>query len=268
MKIYVKKNGRLGNNLFQYFFGKILASELNCELITEFELPSEFGLKNFYKNKVSLEKVVLLREKYNVYNPKDSMRFKLMLNEVEILKDLNTIISEIKKLDNNITLVLDGFFQIFSYYENYEDIIKNSFLLTEKIEKNTLGVHIRKDDIKNTDFELPDIWYINMVEKFPNHKIYITTDSPNDPLIKFLLNKGCQLYTDTPQKTILKFSTFSDLLLSGGSFSWWMGFLSKGKKYVLIPEKGWYTENSDAKPYPKKQDWELYKMLSNQIINF
>jgi hypothetical protein len=47
-----------------------------------------------------------------------------------------------------------------------------------------------------------------------------------------------------------------------------MGFLSKGKKYVLIPEKGWYTENSDAKPYPKKQDWELYKMLSNQIINF
>jgi hypothetical protein len=97
MIIFVKKNGRLGNNLFQYFFGKILASELNCELITEFELPSEFGLKNFYKNKVSLEKVVLLREKYNVYNPKDSMRFKLMLNEVEILKDLNTIISEIKK---------------------------------------------------------------------------------------------------------------------------------------------------------------------------
>ena len=260
MEIFIKKDGRLGNNLFQYFFGKILAQETNSNLYTNFTLPELFGLQtNFqfspFPNSCGLE------EEWN------NDDYVLKFNGKEIDKNIEIIIENLK-ISNCEKLFVSGYYQNFDFYEKYTDMIKGSFKCTFGYVSDTLGIHVRKDDITNSVCDLPDEWFLQMVEKFPKHKKYVTSDSPNCKLVKKLIDLGCELYHDTPENTIQKFAGFSDLVLSQGTFSWWMAFLSKGKNHFLIPKTGWNSESAPQKLLPKLENWFYYKLDEHsQITN-
>jgi hypothetical protein len=257
MKIYINGSGRLGNNLFQYFFGKILSHELNCDFFTNFEIPNDFGISNKLSS-LPNRNFKMLQEHWNSYN------LKLRFDNKEISQNIDSITKAIR--DSNFeNIVCDGYFQNYDYYSNYSELIKNSFNIEKKLQDNTLGIHIRKGDIRKTDNELPDEWYLNILNTFPNHLKIITTDSPNDPIVRKMVDAGCELYQNTPEKTIIEFSNFSDLVLSQGTFSWWMGYLSDGVKHNLIPTKGWNSKISDIKLLPNEKNW-LYYTIENNII--
>lgn len=239
---------------------------MGCELYINFQIPKDFNLEYNFIDSFPTQNILYLKEEYKKYNPNEPIKFDLFLGDFLLEKKIDKIVSKIKELNPEI-LIIDGFFQLYDFYQEKEESIKNSFVFEKKFEKDTVGIHIRKGDIKGSDFELPNEWYIEMIKKFPKHKKIITTDSPNDDLIKLLMDEGCELYQDTPEKTIIRFSNFSDLILSGGSFSWWMGFLSEGNKYVLIPNKGWYTHDSDLKPYPNHNNWNYYGLRDHILYS-
>lgn len=251
MNIYTKAEGRLGNNMIQYVFSKILSEETKSNFYLLFDLPEEFGLE--YNKVFSYPKdACTLQEKWDGYN------VKLYLNNELIDENISDIVSKLKTIDSN-NLIVSGYFQNISYYYSKKDYIKSLFKLKKKKEIETLGIHVRKGDVSGTQNDLPNEWFTNMITKFPQHKKYVTTDDPNDDIVKYLIDNGCELYNDTPENTIIEFATFSDLILSQGTFSWWMGFLSDGKKHCLIPNTGWNSENSGIKLLPNDDSWFLYK---------
>jgi hypothetical protein len=259
MQFYVYNEGRLGNNLFQYFFAKIISKKTNSEFFTSFSLPNEFGL-DYKQFNDKPHNACKLTEEWQ--GPKVTLK----LNSDIIPENLDIICDSITKL-NCQQIELKGYFQQCSYYISERQFIKNSFTHNFDKQENTLGIHVRKGDITNTINDLPDLWFIEMVKKYPNHKKFVTTDSPNSNVVRQLLNLGCELYQNTPEKTILEFSTFSDLILSQGTFSWWMAFLCDGNKNFLIPSTGWNSDNSSINLLPKETNWNYYKLINNTLQN-
>lgn len=252
----MSSQGRLGNNLFQYFFAKILSENLRTDFYIDFSLPTVFGLeyKNYQNTPPNISRLI---EEWV------SPEVHLMLNGQRISRDFDTILYNTKNLEN---LFLSGYFQQKKYYSNKRNEIRNSFKYEFKTIENTLGIHVRKGDIEDTINDSPDEWFIQMVEKFPNHKKYVTSDNTRNGLVQKLISMGCELYSDTPEQTILDFSNFSELVLSQGTFSWWMGFLSDGNKHLLRPNNGWNCENSTIDLILDDDNWNIYK-LENKKLN-
>lgn len=62
---------------------------------------------------------------------------------------------------------------------------------------------------------------------------YISSDSPDDPIIKELCEKfNLKPYQDSPENTIKFGAAFSKKVLSLGTFSWWIGFLGNQKEVI------------------------------------
>lgn len=255
MKLYIKNEGRLGNQLFQYFFAKKISKHLGGEIYMTKNLIEVFG---FNTNIVTH----LPSQFCRLYETWNGYKKELFFNNVKISDNFSEILNLIFK-SNCHNLVIEGFYQKEEYYSPDKKTIKSMLNISDTIKENVLGIHIRKGDIINTNNELPNCWYSKMIEKFSHHKIYLSTDSPNSEIVKNLLNRGCELYENTPENTIIEFSTFSDLVLSQGTFSWWIGFLSEGNKYNLIPDKGWNSRESDIKLFPKEEKWHYFKMNEN-----
>lgn len=250
--IVTNGSGRLGNNLFQYFFSKILAIEIGTDFRTNFILPNVFGIEDKF-NVENFTSPNRLYESWNLSN------CKLYLNDFSIKQNLTDIIDIYNRI-NIKSLQIDGYFQQIEYYSPHFDMIKKSFNYPKEDKKNVLGLHLRKDDITNTINDLPDNWFLKMSKLFPNHKKYITTDSPNHYLVKKLQDSDFELYIDSPENTIIKFSQFSDLILSQGTFSWWMGFLSNGIKHCMVPETGWNSKNSPTNILINDNNWIYYSL--------
>ncbi len=262
--IYCLQNGRLGNHLFIYFFGKILSEITKKPVYYNFTLPDEFGINvpKFTKN-LNNSNYIKITEKEYIQSIND---WPLLIEGNIVERDLNLILEKVRNIDSPI--ILDGYFQKIEYYKDYHDLIKLEVNYPkQKIKEKTLGIHIRKGDITNSISDLPDIWFLDMVKKFDGYKIYITTDSPDDNVVKELINLGCELYSNTPAQTIIDFSFFSDLILSQGTFSWWMGFLSEGKKHMIIPESGWncVKYRNSINLLINENNWLYYKLINGGV---
>jgi hypothetical protein len=258
MKIFVDQEGRLGNNLLQYFFARILAEKINSVVYIKFEFPPELGIECDTFTTTPLNSSILT-EKW------EGSKVSLEFNSKKIEEDLDEIADEILK-SNCENLILRGYFQQYHYYMKERDFIRKYFIHDFSIKEKTLGIHVRKGDIINGTNDLPDEWFFQMIKKYPDHKKYITTDTPESSIVSRLLEIGCELYQNSPGETILEFSTFSDLILSQGTFSWWMAFLSNSEKNFLIPETGWNSEHSSTKILPEEKKWNYYKFNSGELI--
>ena len=106
--------------------------------------------------------------------------------------------------------------------------------LNQESKKNKVFVHIRLGDASSKN---PGIKYYEMcLDKLKFDSGYISTDSIDEKMIHKLCEKyNLSLYENTPGNTILFAKNFDNLVLSGGTFSWWIGFLSQASN-ILYPK--------------------------------
>jgi hypothetical protein len=192
--------GRFGNNLLQYCAALVFAKKFNLKLNSNlsdnyFNLPSSDG---------------------------ESIQTPI----IEI-NDEN-FIQYLKKEKNVGNFVFNGYFQIKEFILDYCNEIKNFFKLTYENFPNKVFVSYRIGDIGGLRQMLPLEYYDETLSKLNIDGGYITTDTPTHPNINYLSKKyGLTLYQNTPSETINFGKNFDNIVLSEGSFSWWIGFLSQ-----------------------------------------
>lgn len=213
--ITIEKRGRLGNTMFKNCVASILSKKFNIKVES-------------YLNDEELHYLTnnLYREGFQEFDYKINVTDK---NLLDILKK--------PKIDCGLNLI--GFFQLKSLVIDYKrELLSNFNLQYNKNHKDDLFVHVRLGDCFKLN-RSPNIdYYIKAIENTSFKHGYISSDEPYHEIVQELIKKfNLKLYNKNRAETINFAKDFNNLVLSGGTFSWWIGFLSKAEN-VFYPTGG------------------------------
>ena len=263
--------GGLGNQLFQFIAGYVLAKKnkmnlrINIERLNsydrQFELdkfPEIYKLNipivNNYKT-YNLIKILGIYKLINFFLDKNIKKFErspFIFNE-DLLK---------KKISKNLSIT--GFFQSEKYFLNYKKIVlkllrfpkaKNKLIqnyLNLIKNRNSVAIHIRRGDylndpkVRNFHGILGESYYkksIRHIKKnVKNPFFFIFSDDINLIKKKFLFfNKKNYIFIDTKSSIsdMYLMSNCKHFIIANSTFSWWGAWLSKNKRKIVCAPKKW-----------------------------
>lgn len=242
---------RMGNRMFQYAFGYILASKTSRSLYHH-ELPN-FGIP--------------------IHNVKE------VIEPILHTKSMGNQHVDTEALYNHPgTIIIDSYLQKSEYYKNYRDILRAAFNIkkSDPINSDSLVVHIRETDYTLIDCFLGYDFYKSLIDESGFTNIKIVTDNSTCDTVQKLVSDGCSLISEG---VVDKFVTHSNdrsmsdlytlihsenIALSQSSFSWWGAFLGFHKK-IIFP---YSTKIGMWSVTPEKDDIDLFFDFNDTSIKY
>tara|TARA_R110000796_G_scaffold20781_5_gene61665 strand:+ start:14032 stop:14805 length:774 start_codon:yes stop_codon:yes gene_type:complete len=238
--------GGLGNNMFQYAAGRIIADKKGYNLNT----TNLNQLDQFFKN------VKNITDRKSLNDPVLQIGYETTVGPQTYIEQ--------EVADFKGTIKVKGFFQRHELYNAHRDQLLKWFKTDVKLEKvpgeNDLVLHVRLGDYMGLGWQLDTGIFIDILKKENYNKYFIVTDEPDNPIIDNILQTvdGGEVVS-TDKISDFEFLCRSSLLvLSHSSFSWWASFLGNARK-VIVP----YNGNKGLwKVNPLKNDIDLIKDTS------
>jgi hypothetical protein len=218
--IRCKWQGRLGNVLLQCVGIRLLSIKFNLKV-------------DSYSNNYNFDKLGF--KEYSGQNSYDDILNLFDSDVLDLLKE-----TDIKK-----GIYFDGLFQIKQFVLEYRQDIKDSFDISYDYQNpDNIFIHVRLDDVQNLN---PGYEYYKKCLESTSFNIgYISSDSPNSDIVNKLIDEfNLILYQNNPIDAINFAKDFNKIILSEGTFSWWIGMLSKAKEiyYPKILDRGlWHGD--------------------------
>ena len=266
--IVVKIRGGLGNQMFQYAAGRMLALANTCELkldLSWFKLSLsdttarkyELGVFEIAENFSSFTETAYLRLASAIpfltpcYKKEASFNF-----DPSILK-------------SGVNTYLDGYWQSYKYFQLIHDVIQNDFkfkypLTGENIrfaeqvtaDANSVAVHIRRGDYisnrNNVAFHgiCPLSYYSDAVERiraqFAAAHFYVFSDDPSWVRENFPCDSSFTIVDhNTPDNAAedLRLMTLcKHHIIANSTFSWWGAWLCRNPGKVVIAPQRWFND--------------------------
>lgn len=232
--------GRMGNRMFQYAFGYLLAKQKNTPLHTD-------GLPNF-----------------NI----PSTQTPIIASYIETKQYGNNNVDMEELLKCNKDIAVNSFVQKANYYKNYRNELREVFGIKPQIviNEDKLVIHIRETDYKDLGCFLGYELYKKVITEAGFSEVIIVTDNSNCETVQMLLKEGCALNTEgyvskfdpvSDNRSMLDFYTLlysENIAISQSSFSWWAAFLGYHKNvyFPFTAQKGIW------KVFPEKDDIDLF----------
>lgn len=275
------KNG-LGNQLFQYAFGKVLEWKYGEKVYFDFlreniTEPIETELNAFQLDGIS-EAEPMWRKPFlpfSVRQYRDKKQYlKYLYYKLRRKYQPHHLITEsypsqyldiVDKIDPKKKYYFLGFWQNPRYFEGYESRIRELFQPVDKTiyesaiareiiasTYDTVSLHFRRGDYKTSGFIEPlGMEYYEkaiqkMVEKLGNPFFYVFTDEPEWVEKNFTLAYPFKVVKgNTGQKAyvdILLMSICHHHIMANSTFSWWGAWLDANPEKIVIAPKKWYAE--------------------------
>jgi len=244
--------GRLGNNLIQYAAAYVLAKKTALKL----DAPGtiRYGNTHTYKTS-SRENNVIKTDLKSVFNIKplvgDSFDSFIKLTDKNYFTHLETPVP-------NKAYQLDGFFQHKKLLVDCRREILNLYKLPESDftpSKDSAFIACRLGDCLASSrlyCSLDGIECQLKTKRDLYDKVYITSDTINHPpLIELIKQYSLTVYQDEPIKTMLFAAKFNNLILSAGSFSYWMAYFSEATNIMVYRTRQCPLQRQKAWNYNK-----------------
>jgi len=254
--IKIQYRGRLGNRMIQYAAAYVLAKKTGLQLDARKRMW--YRNEGIYKTSSS-ENDVIITDFGFVF--KNSSLSGNIFNELTELTDDNYF-EHLQNPTPNKGYHLDGFFQHEKLLVDYREEILNLYkcdVPCNGISSNDCFIHARIGDLLNNPWR--EMAYFNpdyleqqlQTKRTAFDKVYISSDTINYPPLVELINKyGLTIYQNEPLDTILFAKNFNNFILSAGSFSYWMAYLSSAENITV-----YHNEFHD--PLQKHNAWAYNK---------
>ena len=214
----------MGNRMFQYAFGYLLADRRNSPFFSG-PLPN-FNIPDTLSEKTPQPVNPIFTRTYGD-------------NYVNAF-ELNTTSRDV---------IVNSFVQQSSYYHGYEGKLREIFnIKTSPINEGKLVLHIRETDYLNINGFLGYDYYKKLINDSKFNDVIIVTDNSECDTVKRLLSEGCTLNSagtvtncnhtndDRAMSDFYTLLNSENIALSQSSFSWWAAFLGQHKK-IIFPYK-------------------------------
>ena len=209
--ITINYKGGTCNNFIQFLIGAFLSDRYNLYLNAEFPIKCD---------NIKYKKVINSKIGHNLVKVSDD-------NWLDIIEN-----------NRNYTdphFYIDGFFNKKFFFEKYEKQLKNFFDISYNCEINPdeVLIHYRIGDLDGSRMVLPIEFYEDALRNCNYTKGYITSDSAHHKFCQKLIDKFnlIPIYLN-PSETIDFAKNFKKLILSEGTFSWVIGFLSQTDEII------------------------------------
>ena len=270
--IIINITGGLGNQLFQYAFGRALSIKNRCQLKLDISSYQNYEWHDYSLRPFSIrenfadksdcellkgEKFSFVRKiKQNIFNNK-----KFYYSE----KDLR-FNEKYKNLAN--PAYISGYWQSEKYFKQVEEVIRNEFKivippskpnqnLIKKIEKeNAISLHVRRGNYANIKHVnkvhgTSPLSYYNdaikvLIPKIPDPVFYIFSDDIEWAKKNLIINNET-VFVDFNNST----TDFEDMrlmsmckhhIIANSTFSWWGAWLNDSKSKIVIAPKIWFND--------------------------
>jgi len=274
--VIVKIYGGLGNQMFQYAAGLVLASRLKTKLYVDASwfnekqpdnvTPRQYELDIFGINKSNL----MLRKLASI-----TIRKIVTLNEPGFTK----YSEEFKAVAGNVKL--DGYWQSYKYLEYDKNLVKAAFTfpkniseqnsdLIKKIETSeSVAVHVRRADYVNvkstSEFHgLATLDYYKeavaeVTKKIKKPRFFVFSDDQEwcknnlkfGENVTFVdHNHDKQSFEDMRLMSLCKHN-----IIANSSFSWWGAWLNSNNNKLVYAPKKWFNEASIDTSELTPPDW-------------
>ncbi len=277
--VIVKLKGGLGNQLFEYAFGRRIAIDNNLTL----KLDKKTGFVNdFYKREYSLfhfnitenfatqEDIVKVNYAYSPTLIGKGIRFFNKLNpfhkfysgQERFFHFDQSIIKPYKKV------YLDGHWQSEKYFKSIEDTIRSEFTIKEKPDEinqqyinkisdsNSVSIHIRRADYVNDPktFQAHGAcsleYYYSAVKKITqtikDPQYFVFSDDPKWAKENLKINSPTDYITHNgagkDYEDLRLMTLCKHNILANSTFSWWGGWLNNNPDKMVFAPKKWFNK--------------------------
>jgi hypothetical protein len=248
--IITKLQGGLGNQLFQWAYGKYLSVKYQTPLYldldyyinsNQIDTKREFSLSKFS----NLEHSILPNKNISSWSTENKYRI-LTLNDNFIFSELN--------YDQNSHYCLQGYWQSEKYFSSISHLIKDSLKpnystidkLNQKypIDKNCVSIHIRRTDYVTSNGYHPvqSIDYYQKAISIIGDYDYLLVFSDDIEWCKNNLKFDKMVFIEGNDDVddLFLMSLCKHNIIANSTFSWWGAWLNNNPhKKVIVPTK-WF----------------------------
>jgi hypothetical protein len=255
--------GGMGNQMFQYAFGKRISLQTGRELILDLSFLNRRDLgPNFVYRNYDLD--IFNLSKHKIVDKFDE-NYELIVDDFDFKsKDLTPIDNIIEKCLNNKSenIYLDGYWSSPKYFSNsinsefsFQDPIINesTSLLQDILSSNSVLLNIRRTDFLNGNFHgvFEKDYILNSINKLnkteDNLKFFIFSDDiqwcqdnlfdiPNSVIVDYT-HKG-----DKFSNYLQLMTNCKHFIIPNSTFAWWAAYLSQNQNKKVIHPEIWLKE--------------------------
>jgi len=263
----IKLDGGLGNQLFQYAFGRQISllnkEEFKLDLFAYAKKKKRSYLLDYFNITVEIANDNEVKTQKNFFNLfLDKISFWLPYFKKNIVREkFNFYDKNLKKAKDSY---FDGYWQSYKYFESIEDVVRKEITLKNESEKfknlkfkinteNSVSLHVRRGDYvsvkQNVYFQCGADYYqkaLGIIEKkIDNIIIYIFSDDVDwvkenlkfDYPVVYVSEFGFADYEE-----MILMSNCKHNIIVNSTFSWWGGWLNDNKDKIVVSPKKWYLD--------------------------
>lgn len=288
--VTIRLRGGLGNQMFQYAFGRSLTLKSGDILALDLDeftwVNSKFTKRKYELLNFNLPDTILTGNYYRfsaltktetIYRPLRKILKKFPRNPLGIL------IEQTNNYNNNLInypdrVYYDGYWQSYKYFEEFREKICHEFTpkilsnddcsFIKKIQKiNSVAVHIRRGDYvtnihanRNNGLCALNYYYeaVNhILSKYSDLHFFLFSDDVKWVAENFKIDAPFSVVDSNGENKafmdIYLMSKCSHHIIANSSFSWWGAWLSESKDKTVIAPKKWFNIKRETEDLlPKK----------------
>lgn len=286
--IGIKLVGGLGNQMFQYAFGRALSEQKKQPLMLDtawyYNIPAADTPRTFDLNCFPLKADVFRSDQespFSFHKIKFLEKVMKKLSERRMLPLKDYFAERMPSFDESVfetqgKMYFDGYWQSPQYFEKIRDLLIEEFtpkdltsfdkeMMTKVKNTSSVSVHIRRGDYVSNDYararhlvcdrDYYDKALSSLNEKYSNLKYFFFSDDPEWVKSEFYdldieVIEGNQ---DRPWIDLYLMSGCRHHIIANSSFSWWGAWLSTEEGETIAP-RIWFT-NGDPMDDLIPENW-------------